>query len=50
MLGEIWTYAEFARAAVRSAEVEAFDYGNGVWFPYSHDFAPPHANNGEIAL
>ena len=33
MLGEIWTYAEFARAAVRSAEVEAFDYGNGVWFP-----------------
>ncbi len=33
MLGEIWTYAEFARAAIRSAEVEAFDYGNGVWFP-----------------
>ena len=33
MLGEIWTYAEFARAAVHSAEVEAFEYGNGVWFP-----------------
>jgi 4-hydroxyphenylacetate 3-monooxygenase len=33
MLGEIWTYAEFARAAIHSAEVEAFDYGNGVWFP-----------------
>jgi len=33
MLGEIWTYAEFARAAIRSAEVEAFEYGNGVWFP-----------------
>lgn len=33
MLGEIWTYAEFARAAVQSAETEAFEYGNGVWFP-----------------
>ena len=33
MLGEIWTYAEFARTAIRSAEAEAFDYGNGVWFP-----------------
>ena len=33
MLGEIWTYAEFARAAIHSAEVDAFDYGNGVWFP-----------------
>ena len=33
MLGEIWTYAEFARAAIHSAEVEAFEYGSGVWFP-----------------
>ncbi|WP_425163893.1 4-hydroxyphenylacetate 3-hydroxylase C-terminal domain-containing protein [Candidatus Binatus sp.] len=33
MLGEIWTYAEFARAAIHSAEIEAFEYGNGVWFP-----------------
>jgi aromatic ring hydroxylase len=33
MLGEIWTYPEFARAAIHSAEVEAFDYGKGVWFP-----------------
>ena len=33
MLGEIWTYAEFARAAIHSAETEAFEYGNGVWFP-----------------
>jgi aromatic ring hydroxylase len=33
MLGEIWTYAEFARASIHSAEVEAFEYGNGVWFP-----------------
>jgi len=33
MLGEVWTYAEFARAAIHSAESEAFEYGNGVWFP-----------------
>ena len=33
MLGEIWTYAEFARAAIHSAETDAFEYGNGVWFP-----------------
>src|SRR6266852_8155288 len=33
MLGEIWTYAELTRAAIRSAEAEAFEYGNGVWFP-----------------
>src|SRR3984893_16544622 len=33
MLGEIWTYAEFTRAAIHSAETEAFEYGNGVWFP-----------------
>ena len=33
LLGEIWTYAEFTRAAIHSAEAEAFEYGNGVWFP-----------------
>jgi 4-hydroxyphenylacetate 3-monooxygenase len=33
MLGEIWTYSEFARASVHSAETEAFEYGRGVWFP-----------------
>jgi 4-hydroxyphenylacetate 3-monooxygenase len=33
MLGELWTYSEFARAAVHTAESEAFEYGNGVWFP-----------------
>jgi 4-hydroxyphenylacetate 3-monooxygenase oxygenase component len=33
MLGEIWTYAELTRAAVRAAEIDAFEYGNGVWFP-----------------
>ena len=33
MLGEIWSYAELTRAAVQAAEKEAFEYGNGVWFP-----------------
>jgi aromatic ring hydroxylase len=33
MLGEIWSYAEFARVAVHSAETDAFEYGSGVWFP-----------------
>jgi 4-hydroxyphenylacetate 3-monooxygenase len=33
MLGEIWTYAELVRAAVRAAEIDAFEYGSGVWFP-----------------
>jgi aromatic ring hydroxylase len=33
LLGEIWSYAELTRAAVRAAETEAFEYGNGVWFP-----------------
>jgi 4-hydroxyphenylacetate 3-monooxygenase oxygenase component len=33
LLGEIWCYAELTRAAVKAAEAEAFDYGQGVWFP-----------------
>jgi 4-hydroxyphenylacetate 3-monooxygenase len=31
MLGEIWTFAELARAAIRAAEMGASDWGNGVW-------------------
>jgi 4-hydroxyphenylacetate 3-monooxygenase len=31
-LGEIWTYAELTRAALRAAEAEAHEWGNGVWF------------------
>jgi 4-hydroxyphenylacetate 3-monooxygenase len=31
MLGEIWTFAEFARTSIRAAEVDASDWGNGVW-------------------
>ena len=33
MLGEIWCYAEFTRSAVATAEMEAFDQGNGFWTP-----------------
>ncbi len=33
MLGEIWTFAEIARACVATAEAEAYEFGNGVWFP-----------------
>ncbi len=33
MLGEIWTFAEFARSAIRASEVDSYEYGNGVWFP-----------------
>jgi aromatic ring hydroxylase len=33
MLGEIWTFAEFARAAIRAAELDAHEYSNGVWLP-----------------
>jgi len=33
MLGEIWTYAEFARAAMHSAEVESVRLRERVWFP-----------------
>ncbi|MGI8423825.1 MAG: 4-hydroxyphenylacetate 3-hydroxylase family protein [Chloroflexota bacterium] len=33
MLGELWSYAEFARAAILAAEVGARDYGDGAWFP-----------------
>lgn len=33
LLGELFGYAELARAAIRTAEAEAFEFGNGVWFP-----------------
>lgn len=32
LLGELWTYAELTRAALRAAEAEAYEWGNGVWF------------------
>jgi aromatic ring hydroxylase len=33
LLGELFGYAELARAAIRTAEAEAFEWGNGIWFP-----------------
>lgn len=33
MLGELWSYSEFARACIQSAEANAYEFGNGVWFP-----------------
>ena len=33
MLGELFGYAELTRAAIATAEAEAFHFGNGVWFP-----------------
>jgi 4-hydroxyphenylacetate 3-monooxygenase len=33
MLGEIWSFAELAKAAVTAAEEGAREYGNGAWFP-----------------
>ena len=32
MLGEIWSYAELTRSAVRAAEEGAYHHGNGAWF------------------
>ncbi len=31
MLGEVWTFAELARAAIQAGEMGASDWGNGVW-------------------
>ncbi|MER3421745.1 MAG: 4-hydroxyphenylacetate 3-hydroxylase [Chloroflexota bacterium] len=31
LLGELWTYYELTRAAVRAAEADAHDWGNGMW-------------------
>ena len=33
MLGEVWTYAEFARCAIRTAEADSREYEDGAWFP-----------------
>lgn len=33
MLGELWTFGEFAKACIATAEANALEFGNGVWFP-----------------
>ena len=40
LLGEIWTFSEFARSAVYASEMQAKEYPGGVWFP---DVRPLHA-------
>jgi 4-hydroxyphenylacetate 3-monooxygenase len=37
-LGEIWSYAELTRSAVRAAEADAYEWGNGTWFPDERPF------------
>jgi aromatic ring hydroxylase len=37
LLGELWSYAELARAAVQAAEDHPKEWSNGCWFP---DAAP----------
>ena len=37
LLGELWSYAELARAAVQTAEDHPMEWSNGCWFP---DAAP----------
>jgi aromatic ring hydroxylase len=39
MLGELWSYAEFARSSIRAAEVDAFEWAPGVWFPRGEPLA-----------
>src|ERR1700722_13512941 len=39
MLGEISVYAELTRAAIVAAEEQAFEWGNGVWFPHGGPLA-----------
>ena len=38
MLGEIWSYAELTRAAIRAAEADAYDFGAGTWFCHEGPF------------
>lgn len=38
MLGELWSYYELTRAALRAAEADAREWGNGVWLPDERPF------------
>ena len=33
MLGELWTFGQFAKSCIQAAEDNAHEFGNGVWFP-----------------
>jgi len=45
MLGEIWSYAEFARSAILASEAEARAYVDGFWAP---DLRPLYALRGML--
>jgi 4-hydroxyphenylacetate 3-monooxygenase oxygenase component len=47
MLGEIRVFADLTRSAIESAELRAFEYGNGVWFP---DHPPLSALRASMAV
>ena len=47
MIGEIWAYAEFTRAAVATAEAEAREWPSGLWTPAS---GPLHALRAMLPL
>jgi aromatic ring hydroxylase len=33
MLGELWTFGQFAKSCIQAAEDNAHEFGYGVWFP-----------------
>ena len=39
LLGELWSFAELTRSALKAAEDGAFDYGDGTWFCDERPFA-----------
>ncbi len=39
LLGELWSYAELARAAVQAAEDRPIEWSNGVWTPAPEPFS-----------
>ncbi|MCA0302978.1 MAG: 4-hydroxyphenylacetate 3-hydroxylase family protein [Proteobacteria bacterium] len=47
MIGEIWTYAEFTRAAVVAAEAEATEWPGGLW---TLNRSPLHALRATLPL
>ena len=47
LIGEIWTYAEFARSAVFTAESEAREWPGGMWTPAP---GPLHALRATLPL
>ena len=47
LIGEIWSYAEFTRAAIVAAESEAREWPSGLW---TADIRPLHALRGTLPV